>query len=89
MIITSLNETKDFNKIKTVNRGQRQYGKKPKTHAKMPMNQRCRYCGSSHPPRICLAYGKKCAEYITSIYFYNNHSVITGNLKHCQIKLKQ
>ena len=28
----------------------------------MPTNHSCRCCGSSHLPRRCPAYGKKCAE---------------------------
>ena len=26
----------------------------------MLVKQNCSYCGSSHPPRQCLAYGKEC-----------------------------
>ena len=60
--INSLSETKDFDKIKTVKGEQTKYETKPQTHAKMPADQSCRYCGSSHQPRGCLAYGKKCIE---------------------------
>ena len=28
-------------------------------HAKAPTKKSCSYCGSSHPPSQCLAYGKK------------------------------
>ena len=30
---------------------------------KIPTKQTCRYCGSSHPPRQCLVYGKRCTEF--------------------------
>ena len=59
-IITSLRKTKVFEKIKTIKGGQRHNLRKLQAHAKMPMKQSCSNCGSSHPPRQCLAYGKKC-----------------------------
>ena len=62
VIINRLNETKDFDKIKTVRRGQRQSKGKLWTHAKVPAKESCSYCGSIHPPRWCLVYGMKCAE---------------------------
>ena len=62
-MITSLSKTKEFDKRKTIKGGQRHNLRKPQTHAKMPTNHSCSYCGSSHPPRQCPNYGKKCAEY--------------------------
>ena len=62
MIINTLNETQDFDEIKTVGRGQRWIERKQGTHAKVSAKQSCSYYGSSHPPRWFLAYGKKCAE---------------------------
>ena len=52
----------DFEQIKTIKGGQRQYGRKPQTCAKVLVNQSCRYCGSNHPPKRCLTYGKNCME---------------------------
>ena len=49
-IITSLSETKEFVKIKTIKQGQRHHGRTPQTHAKMFTKQSCSYCGSSHSP---------------------------------------
>ena len=43
MIINSVNETKDFVKIKTVRGGQRQSETKMQTHAKAPVKQSCSY----------------------------------------------
>ena len=28
----------------------------------MPAKQTCRYCGNSHPPRQCMAHGKRCMD---------------------------
>ena len=61
-IITSLDETKESDKIKTLKEGQRHNLKKLQTHAKTPPKQSCSYFGSSHPSRQCPAYGKNCAE---------------------------
>ena len=44
-------------------RGTETQSEKPHAHTKMPMKQSFSYCGSSHPPKQCLAYGKKCMEY--------------------------
>ena len=58
-IITSLSETKEFDKIKTIKGGQRHILRKPQTHTQMPVMQSCSYCGTSHPPRKCWALGRK------------------------------
>ena len=59
---TSQSETKKFDKIKTIKGGQRHNMRKLQTHAKKPEKQSCSYCGSNHPPRQYLVYGKKCVE---------------------------
>ena len=61
-IIISLSERQEFDKIKTIKWGWRHNLRKPQTCAKMPTKQSCSFCGSSHPPRQSLAYGKECAE---------------------------
>ena len=58
-IMDSLTETKVFDKIKN---GKRSNGRNMQTCAKAPTKKSCCYCSSSHPPRQCLAYGKKCAD---------------------------
>ena len=57
-ILKHLNETKDFDKISTRKRVQRQIEVQPHEQTRMPMKQKCGYCGSSHPSRRCPAYGK-------------------------------
>ena len=66
-IIKSLYEKKkDFHKIKTVRRGQRQIERNicQSTH-KYSYN----YCGSIYPSRQCPVYGKKCAECVKTHHF--------------------
>ena len=61
-IMNSLTEVKEFYKLKIVkNTYKDSTGRSTltKTHAKYM----CRYCWSSHPPRQCLAYGKRCTEF--------------------------
>ena len=36
--------------------------RRPSAHAKVPTKHTCIYCGSSHPLKQCLAYGKKCTD---------------------------
>ena len=52
-MITSLSETKEFDKIKTTKGGQRQNLRKLQTCAKIPAKQSCSCCGSSHPTKQC------------------------------------
>ena len=40
-----------------------------KTNAKIPMKQSFSYCHSSHPPRQCPVYGKKCVQLSKVNYF--------------------
>ena len=58
----SLTKTKEFDRIKIAKGGLRYNGRNMQTHAKVLINKSCSYCGSSHPPSQCLAYGKKCAD---------------------------
>ena len=51
-ILSDITESWKFNKVKVT--------KKQAMHPASP-HQPCRYCGSSHAPRQCLAYGKTCA----------------------------
>ena len=51
-IMSSLSEIKSY----------KDSPRKPSIHIKMPARQTCRYCGFIHPPRQCLAYGKKCTD---------------------------
>ena len=62
VIINSLSKTKEFDKIKTIKGGQKHNLIKLQTCAKMPAKQSCSCCGSSHPSRQFLAYGKKLVE---------------------------
>ena len=39
------------------------------TDAEMMRTGTCRYCGSSHPPRRCPAYGIMCGEYVQVNHF--------------------
>ena len=59
VIITSLSKTKEFDKIKTINGGQR-YNLKNQTCTKMPAKQSLSYCGFSHPTRQCPAWEEAC-----------------------------
>ena len=40
---------------------QRQNDMQLREQTRMPVRQRCNYCGSIHPPRQCPAYVKMCA----------------------------
>ena len=60
-IMNSLTEAKEFNKLKvvksTLKESPRRY-----MQTKMAAKQTYKYCCSSHPPRQCLAYGKRCTD---------------------------
>ena len=60
-IMTSLTEAKEFDKLKIV---KNMHKDSPRRHmqTKTPTKQMCRYCGSSHSPRQCPAYGKTSTE---------------------------
>ena len=60
-IMNSPTEVKEFDKLKVV---KNTYKDSPRsvTQTKMPTEQMCRYCGSSHSLRQCLAYWKRCTE---------------------------
>ena len=58
----SLTETKEFDKIKIAKGGFKYNGRNMHTCAKVPGKKSHNYCGSSHPPRQCPAYGNKCAD---------------------------
>ena len=49
-ILKHLNETKDFDKISTRKRVQRQIEVQLQEQTRMLMKQKCGYCGSSHLP---------------------------------------
>ena len=51
-IMNSITVAKESDKIKVVK----------STQTKMPTKQTCKYCGSSHPPKQCPAYGKRCTD---------------------------
>ena len=50
-ILENLQETKDFDRIFTRNRAKTQDRMQLQEQTQMPARQRCRYCGSIHPPR--------------------------------------
>ena len=52
-ILSDITESQKFDKVKVL--------RKQTTHLASP-KQPCRFCGSSHPPRQCPAYGKMCAS---------------------------
>ena len=60
-VMNSLTEVKKSDKIK-VSKHTHKDSARRHTQTKMSIQQACRYCGSSHPPRQCLAYGKSCTE---------------------------
>ena len=60
-IMNNLTEAKEFDKIK-VTKNVHQDSPRRQMQTKMPPKQTCQYCGSSHPPRQCLAYGKTCTK---------------------------
>ena len=55
--IKKLSEVKDFDEINA--RKHKQNGMKLHACVNVPTGEKCKYCGSSHAPRQCLAYGKK------------------------------
>ena len=59
--LENLKEMKDFDRLFTRNKTQSQYGLQPQEQNRTPANQKCRYCGSTYPPRQCPAYDKMCA----------------------------
>ena len=67
-LMTSLLETKDCDKIKTVKGGQIKL-EKPQICTKLPANQSCRYCISSHSPSRCLTYGMMCVKFCKINHF--------------------
>ena len=60
-IMNSLTKTKEFDKLKVVKSINKDSPRRY-TQTKMPTKQTCRYSGSSHPPRQCLVYGKRCTN---------------------------
>ena len=60
-IINSLMDVKEFDKLKIVKNTYKDNTRRS-TQTKVATKHKCRYCGSSHPPRQCLAYGKRCTE---------------------------
>ena len=60
--MNSLTEIKEFDQLKMTKTAYEDSPRKPSVHIKMPTRQTCRYCGSSHPPRQCLGYEKKCTD---------------------------
>ena len=67
-IMNSLTEVKEFDKLKVVKNTYKDSPRRP-TKTKMPEKQTYRYCGSSHPLRQCLAYGKRCMECSKNVHF--------------------
>ena len=61
-IMNSLTQVKEFDKLKVV---KSTYKESPRRYrqTKMPAKQTSKYCGSSYPPRQCLAYGKRCTDW--------------------------
>ena len=53
---------REFDKIKTIKRGQRQNLRKSQTCVKTLEKQSCNYCGSCHTLRHCTFNDKKYAE---------------------------
>ena len=49
-LLNILNETKDFDKISTRKRVQRQIEVQPQEQTRMTMKHKCGYCGYSHLP---------------------------------------
>ena len=60
-IMNGLTEAKEFDKLKLVKKTHKDSPRRP-TQTKTPTKQMYRYCGSSHSPRQCPAYGKRCKE---------------------------
>ena len=58
-VINGLSEVKNFDIIWQKDDGKHIETKLAKP-LKMPTGRRCKYCGISHKPRQCPAYGKKC-----------------------------
>ena len=58
-MLNDITETKAFDKVKKEAESKNTKGREMHiaTHQRWP----CRYCGGSHAPRQCLAYGKTCA----------------------------
>ena len=58
-ILNDITETKTFDKVKKEPESKNTQGREANiaTHQRWP----CRYCGGSHTPRQCPAYGKMCA----------------------------
>ena len=59
-ILNDITESQKFNKVKMAQRPKTMWDVKKTTHQvyhKWP----CKYCGGSHVPRQCPAYGKTCA----------------------------
>ena len=61
-IMNSLTEAKEFDRLKMIKKNMHKDSPRKHTQNKMPTKQMCRYWGSSHPPRQCLAYWKACTE---------------------------
>ena len=60
--MNSPTETKEFNKV-IIKKATKKYNpRRPTSQIQIPTKQTCRYFGSSHHPRQCPAYRKKCAD---------------------------
>ena len=62
VIMSSLTEDKEFDKVKITKTSYKDNPRRSSAPKTMPTKQTCGNCGSSHPLRQCLAYGKKCTE---------------------------
>ena len=58
-LLNDITETKAFNKVNKETESKNAQGRE--VHIATHQRQPCRYCGGSHIPRQCLAYGKTCA----------------------------
>ena len=61
-VMSAIIETKEFDKIK-VSRPMQTSSPITPTQHNTPSQSACRYCGGTHPPRQCPAYGKMCMEW--------------------------
>ena len=59
-LMNKIMESKEFDKI-MISKSACRVSPRRSSQSGTPSKQMCRYCGSIHPPRQCLAYGKICA----------------------------
>ena len=59
VVMSAITETKEFDKIRVARHAHKDNSREP-MQSSTPLRQTCRYCGSTHPPKQCLAYGKMC-----------------------------